>query len=98
MTWHNHDFAEGDSGVPMPGHYVAIWKGIEDDMQNPAKEPTLVRQDPILFLANLAGELLAIGRNKQNDPLARATALSGAHRVIMDQSKLLEIYGDTTNG
>ena len=99
MTWKNIDFAEGDSGVPMPGTDLKIWNEIEMEKKAGAQSPPeLVNRDPIEMLAELAGRLMAIGVDKQNDPLARATALVGAHNVLMDQLKLSVAYQGNSHG
>lgn len=91
MSWDFSNFAEGDSGVPMtpPGRYISFFDDIESGRRLPPERPAeLVSMDVTAFLAEVAGRAMAIAKNKENDPLARATALDVARKSAMDQITL----------
>lgn len=98
MSWEKPiEFAEGDSGVPTPppGHYVKIWNDIEAGKQPEIEQPPEhVTMDVLAFLAEVGGKAMAIARNKDNDALARATALEVARKAAMDQINLGMLYQD----
>ncbi|MGL5837029.1 MAG: hypothetical protein ACRCY3_00845 [Sphingorhabdus sp.] len=97
MSWDNPNFAEGDSGVPMPtpGAQIKIWQEIEAEKKRQSEQPPEnVTMDVIAFLAEVGGRAMAIARNKDNEPLARATALEVARKAAMDQINLGTIFGE----
>lgn len=79
-----------DSGVPMPGHYIRIWNGIQAGKASGEVPPELATVNAVAYLADIAGMAMAIARNKSNDPLARAMALDVARKAAMDQVR----FGD----
>ena len=86
MSWDNPNFAEGDSGVPMPTMSIQIWNEIEAAKRQEAEgAPATVSLDIVAFLAEVGGRAMAIACNKSNDPLARATALEVARKAMMNQ-------------
>lgn len=85
MSSDNSHFAEGDSGVAMPGHFIKIWNGIQAGKQGNEAPPELATVNAIAYLADIAGMAMMIARNNENEPLARATALDVARKAAMDQ-------------
>lgn len=86
MSWDYPNFAEGDSGVPMPSVSIQIWNEIEAAKRQEAEAaPANISMDAVAFLAEVGGRAMAIARNKSNDPLSRATALEVARKAMMDQ-------------
>lgn len=69
--------SSGDSGVPVPGHWVKVWNDLQAEGQA-GRAGELVHVDAIALIAEVLGRALAIVRNKDNEPLARATALNAA--------------------
>lgn len=97
MSWDNTNFAEGDSGVPIPppGHYVKIYNDIEAEKQKQSNKPTgYSSMDAVTALADIIGAAKSIARNKSNDALARATALDVERQAIMDQIHIGVLYQD----
>ncbi len=94
MSWDNSHFAEGDSGVAMPGRHIQIWNEIEAAKQGGEAPPELATVNAVAYLADIAGMAMAIARNKDNDPLARATALDVARKAAMDQTRFAGAAND----
>lgn len=94
MTDWGPTYNDEDSGVPMPGHYIQIWNGIQAGQDGGETPPELATVSALAYLADIAGMAIAIARNKNNDPLARATALDVARKAAMDQTR----FGREGNG
>ena len=95
MSWENSNFAEGDSGVPMPGLQVKMWNALEAKKQRQSDKPTeYCSMDAVTALADIIGAANSIANNKSNDALARATALEVKRKAIMDQIHLGQLFGD----
>lgn len=73
-----------DSGVRTTPS-IEIWNEIEAAKNQPAEPAPHVTFDIVAFLAEVGGRAMAIARSKDNDPLARATALEVARKAAMDQ-------------
>ena len=83
-------YNDEDSGVPMPGRYIQIWNSIQAGKDGDEAPPELATVSALAYLADIAGLAMAIARNQNNDPLARATALDVARKAAMDQAKVGE--------
>ena len=86
MTNDYSNFAEGDSGIPIPGQSVKLWNELQAKQKAEANKPVeLVSVSPAEILAEITGSALAIGRKKSNSASDRVAGLELARRAVMDQ-------------
>lgn len=78
------NFAEGDSGVPMPGQATAEWAAIVEAERNKPKRK--LASKPI---SEIMAELMEIGTDKSNKPSDRIDAI----RLAFEMSIALRDVG-----
>jgi hypothetical protein len=83
MVW-GDNFAEGDSGVPMPS--VAIWNEIEKskNIKNEVKWVTVNGKE---LFGKVIGLALSIAENRKNRMSDRVAALDIVRLAVMDYSQ-----------
>jgi hypothetical protein len=81
-------FAEGDSGVPAPGHAVRVWNDTQAASAKKPAEMKLGLRDPAEICAVLLGQSMAIADNQDNPVEARNMALANGLDMLKYAVKL----------